>query len=272
MKMLHGTIIVALFAYLFAAGSFLMLLRKGGDGNTRISVALFRVGLIAHVLSAGILVASLGAEAVRNGGDYYFWVSLVIAVLVVAAGKRIAFPSLGAMLSGVTALFLVSSSILAHRKGEELQGGAALLICHVIPAMIAEALLVFAAVASLLFITQERRIKGKKVDGVMLKGPSLVTLERWAENTLLLAFIAMGVAVISGILWAFGVNRPLMTGDPLQWGAIASWLFMALVLHARRYLGCSMRRFALLTVVAVTIFYGSVVFVILSSGSLFHGR
>jgi ABC-type uncharacterized transport system permease subunit len=232
-----------------------------------------RIAFIFHGIAAVVLISTMGADAFVREGDYYFWLSLILAAIYHLAGKRVHYPAIGGVLAGVSAIFLTSSSFLSHNAElvHRADGETFLLLGHVLPALLAEALLLFASIVSVVFLIKEYGLKKRTVAPQHGVAPSIMLLTKLSESFIFWAFMAMGGAVASGVLWAIHTGKPLITDDPLQWITLISWAMLALIINGRNSRSWSVKKAARVTIATVVMFYVMVGSAYLFSGRLFHG-
>ena len=103
--------------------------------------------------------------------------------------------------------------------------------------------------AAVLYLLEDRRLKAKKLAGVVLRLPPLDVLERAEHRFLLAGFPLLTIGILTGTLWAYKVEA----GSPSDtWRAAfgyVSWLTFALVLLLRAAAGWRGRRAAYGTIV-----------------------
>ncbi len=148
--------------------------------------------------------------------------------------------------------------------------GLLFFVFHVVPALCAEVSLFFSLVVSSIYCIQEKRLRAKQLDSFDLKGPSLDKLDFLVGRFVLFGFLAMGLAVVSGAVWAVSKNFRLLTGDFAQWASLAAWLLLAFVLQVRRSSAWSARRVARFTVGLATIYFAGLILVVLSGHGVLH--
>jgi ABC-type uncharacterized transport system permease subunit len=271
--MLHLLIIISLLGYLLSAGFYLLsLVPKRGD-LAKIATGALWGAFVSQTLSIVLLAANESFTALYNSGDFYFLLSWLLTLLYCFMGRKIRYSTIGACIAGTASLLVVSSSLVVHMEGatpaaSELNYLTVAL--HVVPALIAEAFLLFAFVLSALYLLQERRLKKKSLDLTRPAGPSLEILDTLAKRFVFWGFIAMSIALGSGTIWAFSAHRALLRGDLLLWSAFVSWVLLAVILHATRHLYWSHRKIATLTASAVGLFFISLTLILITSGSSFH--
>jgi len=286
--MLHVLVVFALCFYAGASLHALFSLRgalrpKERKDDKWSGYLLFKLGLLCHTIAAAVWTAFQPPMQVlpTQAGDFYFWLSWLLAVIFWAIGKPVRFSAIGGMLSAVILFFLVSSSLLVHTTPTiEFDTIAAapvdpphlvfLLLIHVVPAVCANALVILSACVSLIFMIQEKRLKEKRIDFTQ-KGPNLELLFGLNEAFLFYGFVAMTIAIISGALWAYFSHTPLVSADPLQWISWAAWILLAGILHGATHLKWARRQVALGAFLVGALSTVATVTILFFSRGVFHG-
>jgi ABC-type uncharacterized transport system permease subunit len=122
------------------------------------------------------------------------------------------------------------------------------LTIHIVLVLLGYAALVVTAVASLLYLFQERELKSKKPRNFYYRLPSLGTLDDLISKSMAVGFVLITLAVIAGSTWAFielktaWISQPKIAISFFTWG-----VYLALVC-LRTTAGWRGRKAALMTV------------------------
>ncbi len=108
---------------------------------------------------------------------------------------------------------------------------------HVAALLAADTSLGFSLIASLLYLLQERRLKRKAAPGFFSWLPPLETMNRVAETTLVLGFLAMTLGLFAGSLIAQERVGPTYFQDPKVLLSFAMWLIYVFILLLRQSKG-----------------------------------
>lgn len=270
--MTHTVGISAVVLYLISAILFLTCVVSRRSSSGKVAACFFWAGFSLHCVLVLVSIGEQRLLPVDGVSDYQLWISWVVALCYCILARKIHFPIIGAFVTPAVALFLVSSSILAHREtySSLQEGGLLMFLLHVLPAIVSEVSLVFAFIVGIVFLLQEHRIKLKSVDVFSIKGPSLNLLERLNRRFVLIGFVAMTLAVISGSVWAASLKLPLFSGDPTQVSALCAWLLLAVLLHLRVAMGISAHRLSQFTVLFAGAFFLAVFMLVYFNGSGLH--
>src|SRR5260370_2688183 len=122
------------------------------------------------------------------------------------------------------------------------------LTVHIVLVLLGYAALAFTAVASVLYLFQERELKSKKPNKFYYRLPPLGTLDELISKSMAVGFVLITLAVIAGSTWAFielkgdWVRKPEIAISFFTWGT-----YMALV-FLRTNAGWRGRKAAIMTV------------------------
>jgi ABC-type uncharacterized transport system permease subunit len=122
------------------------------------------------------------------------------------------------------------------------------LTVHIVLVLLGIAALLFAAVASLVYLFQERQLKSKKPSKLYHRLPPLGTLDDLISKAIAVGFVLMTLAVVAGSTWGFielktaWIRQPKIAISFITWG-----IYMALV-FLRTTAGWRGRKAAIMTV------------------------
>ena len=119
---------------------------------------------------------------------------------------------------------------------------------HVTLAFLGYAVFAVAAMAGVMYLLQERRLKGKKFSGLFYRLPSLDTLDSINYKCLTFGFSLMTMGIISGAIWANSAWGGYWRWDPKETGALVVWFLYAALLHGRLTIGWRGRRAAIFAI------------------------
>jgi ABC-type uncharacterized transport system permease subunit len=122
------------------------------------------------------------------------------------------------------------------------------LTVHIVLVLLGLAALLLAAIASLVYLFQERELKRKKPRSSHYRLPALGTLDDVISQAMAVGFVLITLAVIAGSTWAFIDAKPGWLKDPKILISFITWgIYMALV-FLRTVAGWRGRKAAILTV------------------------
>jgi ABC-type uncharacterized transport system permease subunit len=125
------------------------------------------------------------------------------------------------------------------------------LTVHIVLVLLGYAALLLTAVASLLYLFQERELKTKKPRSFYYRLPALGTLDDLISKSMAVGFVLITLAVIAGSTWGFIELKTAWIGQPKIAISFFTWgIYMALV-FLRTVAGWRGRKAAVMTVTVV---------------------
>ncbi len=203
-----------------------------GSG-TRLGVILLAGGVAAH---AAAFVALHGADPVPPLTELPMAVSLMawmLALVFLVLSRRGRLAGLVVAVGPLAFLGAFGSALLLpHEPSQDLMGAGGWPHAHVLLASGGLALLGVAAVAGLVFLAENRRLKRKRIvpDARL---PSLEALDRVNRLALLVGFPLLTLGVLTGMLWVRGIDGRLWTGSAHETWNVLAWGIYAVLVAAR---------------------------------------
>jgi ABC-type uncharacterized transport system permease subunit len=193
---------------------------------------LFRVALGAFTLGSVFHFVSIIEEGIINHrcpiATFYETLSMcAFLVVVIYLGVHLKYKVESLSVFIFPLVFVMS---LVSTFGSPVTGWSspllksAWLTVHIVLILLGIAALVFTAVASLLYLFQERELKAKKPRKFYYRLPALGTLDELISKFMGLGFVLFTLGVIAGSTWAFmslqadWIRQPSMAISFLTWG------------------------------------------------------
>jgi HemX protein len=222
------------------------LLRAASIGQVLVTIAF-----VVHATSIGFACSEFqGAEFFTLRGG------LVMAAWLVAGGLLLLlrFYHLPAVATFVTPLVLLALvPALFGRAGElgpvpEVVRLPALKL-HVSAALSGIAFFAIAFGVAVMYLLQEREVKGKRFGALFSRLPSLESLDRLTQRLVRFGFVVYTVALITGSFVAKKAWGSFFDWDAQQVVSIGIWTLYGAMVHLR-HTGVHGRRYAMLTLAA----------------------
>ena len=216
-------------------------------------------------LSAAFVVhaVAIGAGCHEFGGKEFFSLrgSIVLAAWLAAGAylllqRLYRVPSVGAFVLPLLLLALVPAALADPGHPEvppEVVRHAAL---HVMAAILAVALFAIAFGVAVMYLLQEREVKGKRFGPFFFRLPSLDALDRLNQRLVRAGFVAFTIALVAGTLNAAVVWKSAWSWDPQQIVSVGVWLLYGAMVELRHQ-GWHGRRYAVLTLVGFLVLAGA---------------
>jgi ABC-type uncharacterized transport system permease subunit len=125
------------------------------------------------------------------------------------------------------------------------------LVVHIVLVLLGYAALLVTALASLIYLLQERQLKRKKAIALLERLPPLGTLDTLITVSLGFGFVLLTIGVVTGTTWAYidsgstGLHDPRLTSAGITWG------FCLMLVLARVSAGWRGRKAAVMAVAVV---------------------
>jgi HemX protein len=221
------------------------------------------------LLGAGFVVqgVAIGIGCSEFGGAEFFSLRGGVALMVwLAAGAYLLLqrfyhlPTVGAFVTPFILILLVPA-LFGTPGHPELPPEAVrhpTLTLHILSAVLGVALYGIAFGVAIMYLLQEREVKGKKFGALFSRLPSLEALDRMVQRLVRLGFVVYTVALIAGTLTATAVWKSAWSWDPQQIVSLVVWMLYGTLVHLR-HSGWHGRRYAVLTLLGFVLVLGSMV-------------
>jgi cytochrome c-type biogenesis protein CcsB len=249
---------LAFLAYLGAAAGavgFLATRRAPlGRAATRLTVA----GVLLHALTFALQTVEMGRPPLGNLGEALSFSAWALALLSLTTEARFGNRLVGAFLLPLVALFTGAAALLPREVARAAAENAWIWI-HVTLVMLGSAAFAFIFGVGLMYLLQERQLKGKALGPLAFRLPPLEVLDALAYEALWLGFPLLTLGIILGSL-----QGKQLWGAYWVWGtketwSLLTWLIYGLLLLARLNAGMRGRKAAILSIVG----FGAVLFTFL---------
>jgi ABC-type uncharacterized transport system permease subunit len=233
----------ALF-YAAACVLFTAFLLGFAESSVRWAPRLVAVAVPLHAVQ--IVVSSLVLHVCPVEGVHF---AMSVASMLAAAGYLVArarfrIDVVGAFVTPVALTFLLASQFVSVHAANAPRLRSALVPFHVAANLLGVAFFALAFAAAVAYLVQERRLKKKRIEGIMQRLPPLEALDRAEHRFLVAGFPLLTIGVLTGTLWA----REVEAGGAAEIARAAlgyvSWGLFALVLLLRAAAGWRGRRAA----------------------------
>jgi ABC-type transport system involved in cytochrome c biogenesis permease subunit len=200
---------------------------------------LFRVALVGFGIAGILHTVSLVDEFILTGqfpANNFFeslsFCALLITALFLFVYWRYKVESLSVFIFPlVFVMTLVATMANPVSTWSSPMVRSAWLLVHVILVMLGYAALLFTAVASVLYLFQERELKNKKPRKFYYRLPALGTLDDLISKSMAFGFVFITLAVIAGSTWAFvelksgWIREPKIAISFFTWGVYMAMVF-----------------------------------------------
>jgi ABC-type uncharacterized transport system permease subunit len=261
--------IAALLYAVGAAGYVVYFARPRHQAAATAGFWALTAGFVLHAVSIGVGCAEYG------GREFFTPRGTVVLVVWLLAGAYLLLhrlyrlPALGAFVTPV-ALVVLLPTLFGTPDHPEVAPEvlrSVVVVVHVLAVALGLALFAIACGVGLMYLLQEREVKGKRFGALFPRLPSLDVLDRLGQRLVRVGFVAFTVALVAGTVMAAHVWKT--PWDPQQIVWIAVWILYGLMVQLR-HAGWHGRRYALLTMVGFFIVVTSMVSLKLVPGITRH--
>ena len=248
---------LTLVLYLLSTVSFLLVLLSKPDIFQRLAPAFLLLTFVAHASAIATRSLSVGSISVTSSYEavsFFTWMTTGLFLLV---QWRTALPVLGAVVSPIGFVLTLGVFVFytdARALPPALQ--SSWLPIHVTLAFLGNAVFCVAFFASLIYLFQEKQLKGKKVGSFFRLLPSLETLDNLNYRSLSWGFPLLTLGMLSGAVWAQHAWGYFWIWEPRPVLSLFCWVLYAFLLHYRS-VGWRGRRAATLTILCFTVLFVS---------------
>ena len=241
----------AVVGYICAMGLALAYLVQRQELVHRIAVLVTLAAWAVHSVALIVRAVELGAPPLGSLSDAISVGVWVVVVLEIMIEQRTGLRVLGAFVLPI--VVLLSLKALTTRPASLAPALASAWIwIHIALAMVGFAAFVFNFVGAIMYLLQERQLKGKRPGAFYYRLPALETLDRLTFRTLALGFPFLTTGLILGALWARAAWGSVLTFDPLASMSSLAWGIYAATLAGRAVAGLHGRRAAYFAVFGFT--------------------
>ncbi len=264
--------IAALF-YAGAAASYLVFFARPRHVRAAaVGQALLSVAFLVHAVAVGVGCSEFGGREFFSMRGGLAFVAFLAAGGYLLLQRFYRIPSVGAFVTPLIVVVLLPA--LFGTPGRPEVAPETLrqptLTVHIFAASGGVAVFGLAAGVALMYLLQEREVKGKRFGALFSRLPSRDTLDRLTQRLVRAGFLIFSVALVTGALVARGVWKSAWSWDPQQVSSLVVWLLYGGLVQLR-HTGWHGRRYAWITVAGFLLVIGSMVGLGSIPGATRHG-
>jgi ABC-type transport system involved in cytochrome c biogenesis permease subunit len=243
-----------------AAGYLTYFARPRHTMAARFGAWFLGAAVVVHLAAIGLACKEFGGLewfTLRGG---FVLTAVLLAGTYLLVQRFYHLPSVGAFVTPLTLIILIPT--LFGVGGAPGEAPTALkhpaITLHIMTASLGVALFGLAFGVAVMYLLQEREVKGKKFGALFSRLPPLDSLDKLTDRLVRLGFLSFTVASILGAVIARSVWKSAWSWDPQQVTTLLIWLLYGGMVQAR-HLGWHGRRYARLTVVGFALLIGSII-------------
>lgn len=269
--MSRALLTLACHAYALAGVAYLTHLVRLRGRAQAIGAWSLGIGLALHAAVVALRWQAPGNSPVSNLGEALSLTAWLLGLVFLAVPRLRGMVALGAMVTPLVLTVTLTAVYVPEHAQEGPVLGLPGLVVHVLVAFLGVALFCLAAGAALLYLLQERQMKGKRFGPALRRLPPLEALDEAHRRLVAAGFIALSVTIVTGALFEKQRFGEWLALDPKQSLALLAWAVFGGLIAVRVQAGWRGKRVALLTVTGLGILAGSVAGLYLLPSSP-HGR
>ena len=259
---MHQTLLTfAIIGYVAATGLALAYLVQREEVLHRLASLATMAAWVLHTVALLALALDLGRPPLGGLSEAVSVAVWVVVLLEMWLERRYGLSVLGAFVLPVALVFSLQSTATRPLLGPTLSG--VWLWVHIGLALVGIAAFVLNFAGAVMYLLQERQLKGRRTGTLYYTLPALATLDRLTYRTLALGFPFLTTGLILGVLWAGTAWGSVFAFDPLALSSFVAWAVYAATLAGRTAGGWHARRaayFAILGFAALVLTLGAGLF------------
>jgi ABC-type uncharacterized transport system permease subunit len=258
--------------YLAAAAGYIVFFAR--PRHRRVATVAFWTlvaAFVVHGAAIGVGCSELGGAeffSLRGGVVLIVW---LITGAYLALQRWYNLPSVGAFVTPLSLIVLLPA--LFGTPGHPGVPPEAIrhptVTVHVLSAGSAVALFAIAFGVAIMYLLQEREVKGKHFGALFSRLPSLDALDRLNQRLVRAGFVVYTVALIAGTVTAHAIWKDAWSWDPQQVISVGIWMLYGAMVQLR-HSGWHGRRYAVMTLVGFAIVMSTMVSLRLVPGLTRH--
>lgn len=221
----------------------------------QVALGTFAVGTVLHMVALVERWVALGHLPADNFFESVSLCAFLIANVFLFVYWRYQFESLGVFLFPLVFLMsLVGSTEIPVSGWLNPRVRDIWLKSHVVLVLAGYAAFLLAAVASIIYLIEERSLKRKRAPALFDRLPPLGTLDNLITHGMGVGFVLVTLSVIAGSTWAFIESGTRWIADARIAASLVTWAVYLLVIFLRTSAGWRGRRAALMAVTVLGCF------------------
>jgi ABC-type uncharacterized transport system permease subunit len=250
----------AALLYAGAAAAYVVFFARPRHARAAtIGGALLAVAFLVHAIGIGLGCKEFGGTEFFTQRGSLVLLAWLLAGAYLVMQRLYGLPTVGAFVTPLVLVVLVPTLFGQPGQSEvdpDFIRSRWLLQAHIAVAVLGVALFAIAALVAVMYLLQEREVKGKHFGALFSRLPSLESLDRLNQRLVRAGFLVFTVALLAGTLVASQVWKRAWEWDPQQVRALLVWILYGALVQVR-HLGWHGRRFALMTIAGFALLVGS---------------
>lgn len=242
---------LALILVLLATGGMIVFIVRQRKSVFKWSYRILFAGFAVHTMFLVHQYIAMGTAPVlslKSALGFFAW-TITGAYLLFQLRFRLMV--LGSFIAPLAAVLMILSATIPGTETVEVNPlfKSIWLTVHVVTVFAGDGMFAIMFAAAVMYILQERQIKGKRFGFLYTRLPSLETLDSINHHALVIGFPLLTLGMVTGAVYAQQALGSYWRWDPKEVWSLITWLAYAVLLHERLTVGWRGKRAAVMSIV-----------------------
>ncbi len=242
---------LALVLVLLATGGMIVFIVRQNKSVFKWSYRILVAGFAVHTVFLVHQYIAVGTAPVLNLKSALGFFAWTITGAYLLFQLRFRLMVLGSFIAPLAAVLMIVSTTI---PGTETVTVSPLfkslwLTIHVVTIFAGDGMFAIMFAAAVMYLLQERQIKGKRFGFLYTRLPSLHTLDSINHQALIIGFPLLTLGMVTGAVYAQQALGSYWRWDPKEVWSLITWLAYAVLLHERLTVGWRGKRAAVMSIV-----------------------
>ena len=200
----------------------------------RLALGMVTAGFVCHTIFLAILGGGRGHFPITNLSESLCFFAWCVSLAFMVANVCYRTHALGAFsLPLVSALTVISQAMWDEAHSIPLPLKSGWVYFHAAAAFTAYAAFFLMFVAGVLYLIQEKELRGKNFRFLYFRLPPLQVSDELMRRFLFTGFIAMSLTIISGAIWAQQAWGRFWDWEPKETASLVTWAIYFILINYR---------------------------------------
>ncbi|MFO7785171.1 MAG: c-type cytochrome biogenesis protein CcsB [Thermodesulfobacteriota bacterium] len=258
---------LALLLVLLATGGMIVFIVRQRKSVFKWSYRILVAGFAVHTVFLVHQYIAMGTAPVlslKSALGFFAW-TITGAYLLFQLKFRLMV--LGSFIAPLAAVLMILSTTIPGTEGATAGPlfKSVWLTIHVVTVFAGDGMFAIMFGAAVMYLLQERQIKGKRFGFLYTRLPSLQTLDSINHHALVIGFPLLTLGMVTGAIYAQQALGSYWRWDPKEVWSLITWLAYAVLLHERLTVGWRGKRAAVMSIIC----FGLLIFTFVGVSLLF---
>ena len=200
----------------------------------KLALGLVASGFALHTIFLALLGINRGHVPITNLPESLCFFAWCISLAFMIANLRYRVNALGAFILPLVSVLTIFSQVIweeNHSIPERLISGW--VYFHATVAFLAYAAFFLTFVSGVLYLVQEKELRGKNFRFLYFRLPSLQVCDELLRRSLFVGFVSMSLTIVSGAFWAQQAWGRFWSWDPKETASLITWSIYFVLINYR---------------------------------------